>query len=135
MQSGSKADTEYNIEVRELYQQIGARDKRIIELERQLDEVTPLRRHIVKQVWISAVKIDRKLIYLMRGINKYKPKAVKVTHDDQAAAYLNDQLNFSLYNDKAKNPFVLRMYLFFRNTSARIVKRALAWRRRRRISR
>lgn len=92
--------------------EIEAKNDHIVQLERTIGEITPLRRHIKRFIRFRIGEIDRGLTKVVTRKNNFKPHGVDKESSDQSIKALlqtaneSDQKNFASYNTKPTQPLL-----------------------------
>ncbi len=106
-------------------------NKRILELEKEIHEITPLARHIKRQIWRNLQLIDHKIIKSLEGNQRHNPIPVTEEGELLHAAKENDRINYAAYNEGVGRPFLFKIYLKIRSTAVKIIRKILSARKKR----
>lgn len=112
----------------ELEQELKIRDQSIQRLDRLVRELTPLRRHIKRQIKLRMQTFDRKAISRLSAGRAYKPAPVN-SNVALADIHKIDSNNFSDYNQSCRIPLGLSVYLLLRRGTVHFISTILGLRR------
>ncbi|MGB4759535.1 MAG: FkbM family methyltransferase [Candidatus Saccharimonadales bacterium] len=116
--------------VRSLEHEAEIKQQSIVHLEGIINEITPLRRHAVRQVKSKLRKLHHKIVLALGGARAFTPSDVDDTEGDLLAqARANDTKNFHAYNASTWPPLPLRIYLGLCRRMVALLKWLLRFRR------
>lgn len=114
-------DFEHEAEIKQQY---------ILHLEGVINEITPLRRHAVRQVKGKLRKVHHKIVRFLGGSRGFAPNEVGDSEDDLVAqAQASDTENFQKYNDSTRPPLLLQIYLGLCSKMVALLKWVLRFRK------
>ena len=121
-------------QVRDLEEEVAMKSAYATHLERSMGEITPLRRHIRRQLKQRVRGIDQRMIARLQSSRRYTPNEVVIASDADArllfdAIQEGDEANVARYNQASKRTLGLISYLFVRRLAIGAVSRLLRLRK------
>lgn len=120
--------------VRDLEEEVAMKSAYAVHLERSISEITPLRRHIRRQLKMRLRGIDSRVAARLQSGRQYMPDDIKIEHDMTTQQVLSrvvdaDSASFARYNRSTKQSFGLRLYRALRRFAIGIISRLLRLRK------
>jgi FkbM family methyltransferase len=98
-------------------------------LQSALNEVTPLRRHVVKSAKRRLNKVDQKMLTKLSNDGQFTPEASAPAHEQLSpldAAQTYDKRNFATYNAARKSHPLLPVYVRTRTVAHRTARKVMS---------
>lgn len=112
--------------VAELEKEVELKNQQVTSLERFIAEVTPLRRHVRRQVKHRLRATDQKIINKLGAVQSYTPMTVDSDHKDTLESLFRaDQANFATYNQAVRRTSSQKAYLTVRRAGIQAATKLL----------
>lgn len=106
-----------------LEKELELKSEQIAHLQSTLGEVTPLRRHLKRQLKAKLKNLNKRTYDALKSRNKYVPLALS---DAKEVGVVDvDKINFDRYNQSKQAPFMLKVYLKVTGTTIRMASKIL----------
>lgn len=116
----------FNERLDELERDNTIKDDRINELQTTITDITPLRKHIKRQIKQRLRNYEHRLIIRLNRKSPYQPPKVSgVERNELAQAQLADVVAFGRYNKVSKDRVAFRVYILIRMLIVRLIKAML----------
>lgn len=119
---------ELKARVVELEKELDMKNQYLAHLEGTISEITPLRRHLRRQIKHRLRATDEKIIRRLGASKQYAPR-VPEGNDVLESVLKADQESFDAYNDSARRTALLTAYLASRKAGIDVVSRLLRMRK------
>lgn len=106
---------------------VSAEDK-VNELQKELASITPLNKHIRKNLWVKLRHMDRIITDLLSRKSKHIPKELTFREDYIVPKIIQeyDEENYNRFHESLRKPMLLRFYLNCKKFLFGLLKRAHA---------
>jgi hypothetical protein len=105
------------------------RNQYLMHLEGLINEITPLRRHLRRQVKHRLRSTDQKILNKLGSRGRYEPQSPTDSTDLLAAAQLVDRANMRQYNMANRKSALQSVYLMTRRAGIETASRLLRMRK------
>lgn len=90
-------------------------------LVNEIESITPLKKHLKKQIKLRLKKIDYKISVMLTKNNLYNPESIEISADSHLI-HRHDIKNFELYNEPETVSILYRFYGLLKRWLIKLIK-------------